>query len=75
MLLDLKAWQWWIYGFFGFSIVIAYWYAKRVQKRYEVNNARYNEVYEETLGLIEALEREACLKKETLYIRESDEHI
>lgn len=75
VLLDLKAWQWWIYGFFGLSIVAAYWYAKKIQKRYRVNNARYEKVYEETLALIETLEKEACLKKNDLYIGESDEHI
>jgi hypothetical protein len=75
VLLNLKAWQWWIYGLFALSIVVAYWYAKKIQKRYKINKARYEKVYEETLALIESLEKEACLKKEDLYIEESDEHI
>ncbi|RUM73261.1 MAG: hypothetical protein DSZ10_03535 [Sulfurovum sp.] len=75
VLLDLKAWQWWIYGLFALSIAVAYWYAKKVQKRYKVNKAHYEKVYEETLALIDILEKEACLKKADLYIEASDEHI
>jgi hypothetical protein len=75
VLLNLKAWQWWIYGLFALSIVVAYWYAKKVQKRYKINKARYEKVYEETLALIDTLEKEACLKKTDLYIEASDEHI
>jgi len=75
VLLDLKAWQWWIYAFFSLSIVAAWWYAKKEKKKYEVNNERYKALYEETLRLIEALEKEGHIKKEDLYIDESDEHI
>jgi len=75
VLLDLKAWQWWIYAFFSLSIVAAWWYAKKEKKKYEVNNERYKALYEETLGLIEALEKEGHIKKKDLYIDESDEHI
>ena len=75
VLLDLKEWQWWIYAFFSLSIVAAWWYAKKEQKKYAVNNARYNKLYEETLKLIEELEKEGYIKKEELYIDESDEHI
>ena len=75
VLLDLKAWQWWIYAFFMLSIVVAWRYAKKEQKKYAVNGAKYHKLYAETLALIEALEREGYLKKEDLYIDESDEHI
>ena len=75
MLLDLGKWQWWIYAFFSLSIVAAWWYAKKQQKKYKVNNAKYKALYEETLALIEALEQEGHVKKEDLYIGESDEHI
>jgi len=75
VLLDLKAWQWWIYAFFSLSIVAAWWYAKKEKKKYEVNNERYKALYEETLRLIEALEKEGHIKKKDLYIDESDEHI
>jgi len=75
VLLDLAEWQWWIYAFFSLSIVAAWWYAKKQKKKYEVNSAKYKALYEETLGLIEALEKEGHFKKEDLYIDESDEHI
>ena len=75
VLLSLKEWQWWIYAFFSLSIVAAWWYAKKQKKKYEVNSAKYNELYEETLNLIEALEKEGHIEKNELYIDESDEHI
>jgi len=75
VLLDLGAWQWWIYAFFSLSIVGAWWYAKKQQKKYQVNSAKYKELYEETLKRIEALEKEGHIKKKDLYIEESDEHI
>ncbi|MCF6205946.1 MAG: hypothetical protein L3J47_03485 [Sulfurovum sp.] len=75
VLLNLKEWQWWIYAFFSLSIVAAWWYAKKVRKKYEVNNKRYEALYEETLRLIEALEHNGHLQKSDLYIGESDEHI
>ena len=75
VLLDLKEWQWWIYSFFSLSIVIAWWYAKKEQKKYEVNSKRYDKLYDETLKLIEELESDGHIKKSDLYIDESDEHI
>lgn len=75
VLLDLAEWQWWIYAFFSLSIVAAWWYAKKQKKKYEVNSAKYKALYEETLALIEALEKEGYVQKENLYIDESDEHI
>lgn len=75
VLLNLKAWQWWIYAFFSLSIVVAWWYAKKVRKKYEVNANRYKTLYEETLKLIKDLEHEGHLAKSDLYIGESDEHI
>ncbi len=75
VLLNLKAWQWWIYGLFALSIVAAWMYAKKVQKRYEINNKRYIQLYEQTLTLIKALEDEGHINKKDLYISECDEHI
>jgi len=75
VLLDLGAWQWWIYAFFSLSILGAWWYAKKQQKKYQINSAKYKELYEETLKRIEALEKEGHIKKKELYISESDEHI
>ncbi len=75
VLLDLGEWQWWIYAFFSLSIVAAWWYAKKQQKKYQINNERYKALFEETLALIDTLEKEGYVKKEDLYIDESDEHI
>ena len=75
VLLDLKAWQWWIYGLFALSIVLAWIYANKVRKTYAINNAKYELLYKETLGLIETLEKEGQVNKQDLYISECDEHI
>ena len=75
VLLDLKAYQWWIYSFFALSIVAAWLYARKERKKYARNNKLYEEKYEETLRLIDTLEKQGCLRKEDLYIAESDEHI
>jgi len=75
VLLNLKEWQWWIYGLFSLSIVAAWMYARKEKKKYAHNNAIYEKTYAETLSLLDELEKENCLKKEDLYISESDEHI
>ncbi len=75
VLLDLGRWQWWIYAFFSLSIVGAWWYAKKEEKKYKINSAKYHELYDETIKEIEALEKEGHIKKKELYIEESDEHI
>ena len=75
VLLDLAKWQWWIYAFFSLSIVGAWWYAKKEEKKYQINSAKYHKLYDETIKEIEALEKEGHLKKKELYIEESDEHI
>ncbi len=75
VLLDLGKWQWWIYSFFALSILVAWWYAKKQQKKYKINGERYKTLYKETLQMIEELEKEGHLTKEALYISESDEHI
>jgi len=75
VLMDLKAYQWYIYGFFALSILAAWIYAQKERKKYARNNAIYEKRYEETLQLISDLEKEGCLKKESLYIEASDDHI
>jgi len=75
VLLDLKAWQWWIYGFFALSIVWAWLYAKKERGVYEKNNALFEKKYEETLRMIEKLETAGFLKKSDLIIETCDEHI
>jgi len=75
VLLDLKEYQWYIYSLFAASILLAWWYANKQKKRYIHNNKRYEKIYKETLKLIAQLEKEGCIRKEDLYIDESDEHI
>jgi len=75
VLLDLAKWQWWIYAFFSLSILGAWWYAKKEEKKYKINSAKYHKLYDETIKEIEALEKEGHIKKKELYIEESDEHI
>ena len=75
VLLDLKEWQWWIYSFFILSIVLAWLYAKKERKKYEINKKRYEKIYQETLELLKQLEDRGVLKKEDLYIESCDEHI
>ncbi|MCB4755341.1 MAG: hypothetical protein LGB52_07125, partial [Sulfurovum sp.] len=53
VLLNLKVWQWYIYGLFALSIVVAWIYAKKVRKKYENGNTEYERLYKETLKLIE----------------------
>jgi hypothetical protein len=75
VLLDLKKWQWWIYSLFGMSIVVAWWYAKKEQKKYALNSKIFEEKYEETLHMIARLEEKGCLKKSDLIITECEEHV
>jgi hypothetical protein len=75
VLLDLKEWQWWIYGFFALSIVAAWLYANKERKVYETNDAIYEKKYKETLETIAKLEDEGYLKKSDLIIESCDEHI
>ena len=75
VLLDLKAWQWYIYGMFALSIVVAWWYAKKEQRKYAYYKAEYEQLYEQTLRQIAALEEEGCLHKADLIIEECEEHV
>ncbi len=75
VLLDLKEWQWWIYAFFALSTVVAWWYAKKEKKKYHEMNEKFEEIYEETLEILEELEKEGCVKKDDLWIMESEDHV
>jgi membrane protein implicated in regulation of membrane protease activity len=75
VLLNLKAYQWYIYGLFALSILVAWWYAKKEQRRYAVENARFQRLYGEAAALLDRLEAKGCVKKEELWIHESDEHV
>jgi hypothetical protein len=75
VLLNLKEWQVLIYSIFATSIAIAWWYAKREQKKYELNSKIFEEKYKETQKLIKELENEGCIKKDDIIIKECDEHV
>ena len=75
VLLDLKEWQWYIYGMFALSIVVAWWYANKERGVYEKNNEIFEQKYTKTLQMIEALENKGCLKKSDLIITECEEHV
>ena len=75
VLLDLKEWQWWIYSLFAMSIVAAWIYAKKEQKKYANNSKIYYKKYDETLKLIDELEEQGCIKKDDLIIKECEEHV
>ncbi len=75
ILLDLKDWQWELYGLFSTSALVAWWYAKKERRKYEENSKIFEEKYIETAKMLEDLENQKCIKKEDLIIRECDEHI
>lgn len=75
VLLSLKAWQWYIYGVFALSILVAWQYAKKEKKKYKRLSTKYEELYAQTLQIIDELEDKKCIKKDDLWIMESDEHV
>jgi len=75
VLLDLKEWQMLIYSIFASSIIFAWWYAKKEQKKYAENSKIFEEKYEETLKMIDQLEEKGYMKKEDLIIVECEEHV
>ena len=75
VLLDLKDWQLLIYSLFASSIAIAWWYAKKEQKKYAINSEIFEEKYIETLKMIDKLEERGCIKKSDLIIAECEEHV
>ncbi len=75
VLLNLKEWQWWIYGVFASSVAVAYWYGKKQSRLYAQNKKIYDALYMKTLGIIEDLEDAGCIKKSELMIEECEEHV
>ena len=75
VLLDLKEWQILIYSIFASSIAVAWWYAKKEQKKYAKNSLIFEQKYEETLKMIEGLEDRGCISKSDLVIAECEEHV
>ena len=75
VLLDLKEWQILIYSIFASSIAVAWWYAKREQKKYARNSKIFYQKYEDTVKMIEELETQGCIKKSDLIIATCEEHV
>ena len=75
VLMNLKEWQYLIYGLFLSSVFVAWWYAKKIKKRYEINSKIFEEKYIQTLDMISKLENNGCLKKSDLIIEECEEHV
>ena len=75
VLLDLKDWQWWIYGVFASSVLFAWAYAQKEKKLYAKNSLIYEELYIETLLELERLEGLGVIKKSELIIEECEEHV
>jgi hypothetical protein len=75
VLLDLKEWQILIYSIFASSIAVAWWYAKKEQKKYATNSKIYEKKYAQTVEMIDKLEEKGCIKKSDLIIASCDEHV
>ena len=75
VLLDLKEWQLWIYSLFATSIAIAWWYAKKEQKKFKENSVLFHKIYKSTQSLLKELEEEGCIKKSELVIKECEENV
>ncbi len=75
VLLNLKAWQWWIYTLFASSVAVAYWYGKKQSRLYAKNKKVYEALYLDTLKMIEQLEDAGCIKKSELMIEECEDHV
>ncbi len=75
VLLNLKEWQILIYSIFASSIAVAWWYGKKEQKKYIENAKIFYKKYDETLAMIDILEKEGCIEKSDLIIEECEEHV
>lgn len=73
VLLNLKEWQWEIYGVFGLSVLWAWLYAQKERKKFERHACQYAKLYEETLQRLDELEKRGCIDKKSLMIEESSE--
>ncbi len=75
VLLDLKEWQILIYSLFASSIALAYWYAKKEQKKYAINSKIFEDKYTQTVEMIDKFEKKGCIKKSDLIIASCEEHV
>ncbi len=75
VLLDMKNWQLEIYGLFLASIAWAYWYSKKQKALYARKKDEFEDRYEAALLILSQLEDAGVVKKDDLWISQSDEHI
>lgn len=75
VLLDMKNWQFEIYGLFLTSIVLAYMYSKKQKALYASKKIEFDIGYEKALVLLSELEDEDIIKKEDLWVSEDKVHI
>ena len=75
VLLSLKEYQFLIYGVFLASILVAWQYAKYQKRVYEQKSKEFYTLYDDSLMLLTKLEQNGCIDKESLWIKESDEHV
>ena len=75
VLLNLKEWQILIYSLFASSIALAYWYAKKEQKKYAINSKIFEDKYTQTVEMIDKFEKKGCIKKSDLIIASCEEHV
>ena len=75
VLLNLKNWQWEIYGLFALSVLAAWQYARKEKRLFTCNAAIFQRAYQETVHLLDEMENKGYIRKEDLMIRTCDEHI
>lgn len=73
VLLDLKEWQWWIYGIFASSVAIAWWYAKKEQKKFTKYKKEFLSKYKKTETMINELESIGIIDKQNMIIQECED--
>ena len=75
VLLNLKNWQWEIYGLFAMSVVIAWRYAQKEKKLFATNAKLFEQEYAVTQAMISQMQTQGHFKTEDLMIKTCDEHI
>jgi hypothetical protein len=75
VLLSLKEYQFLIYSIFLASILVAWQYAKYQKRVYDKKSKEFYTLYDDSLILLTKLEQNGCIDKESLWIKESDEHV
>ncbi len=75
VLLNLKAWQWEIYGVFALSVLAAWLYARSERHKFAENARRFAQTYEATEALLALLEADGCLNRADHMIDACDDHV